>query len=105
MMQQAGLAGRTLATGKTTFRLTSPACHFAAFFAVPVHRFFTSDHAIHVAFESPRQADAIALIAELDAYQDALYRPESGHQLNLTWPMSRVCCLCWRQRAPRRACC
>lgn len=37
-----------------------------------------------IAFESPRQADAIALIAELDAYQDALYPPESRHQLDLS---------------------
>lgn len=39
---------------------------------------------MHIAFESPRQADAIALIAELDAFQDALYPPESRHQLDLT---------------------
>ncbi len=30
-----------------------------------------------LAFESPDQPEVIALIAELDAYQDALYPPES----------------------------
>jgi putative acetyltransferase len=34
-------------------------------------------------FESPDQADVIALIAELDAYQDSLYPPESRHALDL----------------------
>jgi putative acetyltransferase len=33
--------------------------------------------------ESPDQPDVIALIAELDAYQDALYPPESRHALDL----------------------
>lgn len=37
-----------------------------------------------ISFESPGQADAIALVAELDAYQDALYPPESRHALDLT---------------------
>jgi putative acetyltransferase len=36
-----------------------------------------------IAFESPDQPDVIALIAELDAYQDALYPPESRHSLDL----------------------
>ncbi|MET3131758.1 putative acetyltransferase [Oxalobacteraceae bacterium GrIS 1.11] len=36
-----------------------------------------------IAFESPDQPDVIALIAELDAYQDALYPPESRHILDL----------------------
>jgi putative acetyltransferase len=36
-----------------------------------------------VAFESPDQPEVIALIAELDAYQDKLYPPESRHQLDL----------------------
>jgi putative acetyltransferase len=39
---------------------------------------------MQIAFESPDQADAIALIKELDAYQDGLYPPESRHQLDLT---------------------
>ncbi|KQW52296.1 GCN5 family acetyltransferase [Pelomonas sp. Root662] len=39
---------------------------------------------MHIAFESPDQAEVIALIAELDAYQDALYPPESRHALDLT---------------------
>ncbi len=39
---------------------------------------------MRIAFESPNQADAIALIAELDAYQSALYPPESHHALDLT---------------------
>lgn len=39
---------------------------------------------MHISFESPNQADAIALIAELDAYQSALYPPESHHALDLT---------------------
>lgn len=39
---------------------------------------------MQISFESPDQADAIALIAELDAYQSALYPPESHHALDLT---------------------
>lgn len=35
-------------------------------------------------FESPAQDDVIALIAQLDAYQSALYPPESHHALDLT---------------------
>jgi putative acetyltransferase len=35
-------------------------------------------------FESPDQPDVIALVAELDAYQDSLYPPESRHALDLT---------------------
>jgi putative acetyltransferase len=34
-------------------------------------------------FESPDQPEVIALIAELDAYQDSLYPPESRHALDL----------------------
>ena len=36
-----------------------------------------------IAFESPDQPDVIALIPELDAYQDTLYPPESRHSLDL----------------------
>lgn len=36
-----------------------------------------------ITFESPDQSDVIALIAELDAYQDSLYPPESRHALDL----------------------
>jgi putative acetyltransferase len=36
-----------------------------------------------IAFESPDQPEVIALIAELDAYQDTLYPPESRHSLDL----------------------
>ncbi len=36
-----------------------------------------------VAFEPPDQAEVIQLIAELDAYQDSLYPPESRHILDL----------------------
>ena len=36
-----------------------------------------------IAFESPDQPDVIALIADLDAYQDTLYPPESRHALDL----------------------
>jgi putative acetyltransferase len=39
---------------------------------------------MRISFESPNQADAIALITELDAYQSALYPPESHHALDLT---------------------
>ena len=39
---------------------------------------------MHIAFEPANQADAIALIAELDAYQSTLYPPESHHALDLT---------------------
>ena len=38
---------------------------------------------MRISFESPNQLDAIALIAELDAYQSALYPPESHHALDL----------------------
>ncbi len=36
-----------------------------------------------ISFESPDQPEVIALIAELDAYQDQLYPPESRHALDL----------------------
>lgn len=36
-----------------------------------------------IAFESPDQPDVLALIADLDAYQDTLYPPESRHLLDL----------------------
>jgi len=36
-----------------------------------------------IILESPDQPDVIALIAELDAYQDSLYPPESRHILDL----------------------
>ncbi len=36
-----------------------------------------------ITFESPDQPDVVALIAELDAYQDSLYPPESRHALDL----------------------
>ncbi|VWB22744.1 GCN5-like N-acetyltransferase [Burkholderia lata] len=36
-----------------------------------------------IAFESPDQPDVIALIADLDAYQDTLYPPESRHALDI----------------------
>lgn len=36
-----------------------------------------------IAFESPGQPDVIALIADLDAYQDTLYPPESRHALEI----------------------
>ncbi|MGM9486995.1 GNAT family N-acetyltransferase [Ideonella sp. YS5] len=38
---------------------------------------------MQVTLESPDQADVIQLIAELDAYQDTLYPPESRHALDL----------------------
>lgn len=38
---------------------------------------------MEINLESPDQADVIQLIAELDAYQDALYPPESRHALDL----------------------
>ena len=37
-----------------------------------------------IAIELPDQTEVIALIAELDAYQDTLYPPESRHALDLT---------------------
>jgi putative acetyltransferase len=37
-----------------------------------------------ITLESPDQPEVIDLIAELDAYQDALYPPESRHALDLT---------------------
>lgn len=36
-----------------------------------------------IAFETPDQAEVIQLIADLDAYQDSLYPPESRHALDL----------------------
>lgn len=36
-----------------------------------------------IALESPDQPEVVALIAELDAYQDSLYPPESRHALDL----------------------
>jgi putative acetyltransferase len=38
---------------------------------------------MHVSVESPDQPEVIRLIAELDAYQDSLYPPESRHSLDL----------------------
>lgn len=38
---------------------------------------------MHAALESPDQPDVIALIADLDAYQDALYPAESRYALDL----------------------
>ncbi|KTT53561.1 GCN5 family acetyltransferase [Pseudomonas oryzihabitans] len=37
-----------------------------------------------ITLESPHQSEVIALIAELDDYQDGLYPPESRHALDLT---------------------
>jgi putative acetyltransferase len=37
-----------------------------------------------IAIETPDQPKVIALIAELDAYQDTLYPPESRHTLDLS---------------------
>ncbi|MDR7335454.1 GNAT family N-acetyltransferase [Roseateles asaccharophilus] len=39
---------------------------------------------MRIALESPDQPDVIALINELDAYQDSLYPPESRHALDLS---------------------
>jgi hypothetical protein len=36
-----------------------------------------------IALESPDQTEVIALIAELDAYQDTLYPPQSRHYMDL----------------------
>lgn len=38
---------------------------------------------MNVALESANQPEVIALIADLDAYQDTLYPPESRHALDL----------------------
>ena len=38
---------------------------------------------MHIRIESPDQPDVIALIAELDAYQDSLYPAESRYALDL----------------------
>jgi putative acetyltransferase len=40
--------------------------------------------AMSVSFESPDQPEIVALIADLDAYQDTLYPPESRHALDLS---------------------
>ncbi|MGM9481488.1 GNAT family N-acetyltransferase [Roseateles sp. NT4] len=39
---------------------------------------------MHIALESPDQPDVIALITELDAYQDSLYPPEARYALDLS---------------------
>lgn len=39
---------------------------------------------MHIPLESPDQPEVISLVAELDAYQDTLHPPESGHSLDLT---------------------
>ncbi|MEJ6000850.1 GNAT family N-acetyltransferase [Paucibacter soli] len=39
--------------------------------------------AANISFESPDQPEVIALIAELDAYQDQLYPPECRYALDL----------------------
>lgn len=39
---------------------------------------------MRVNIESPNQPDVIALISELDAYQDSLYPPEARYALDLT---------------------
>jgi putative acetyltransferase len=36
-----------------------------------------------ISFETPDQPEVVALIRELDAYQDSLYPPESRHALDL----------------------
>ncbi len=38
---------------------------------------------MNISFESPDQPEVIALIAELDAYQDTLYPPESRHVFDM----------------------
>ena len=38
---------------------------------------------MHIALESPDQPEVLALIAELDAYQDSLYPPECRYALDL----------------------
>jgi putative acetyltransferase len=43
----------------------------------------SSANLMTIAVESPDQPEVIALIAELDAYHDALYPPESRHYLDL----------------------
>lgn len=44
----------------------------------------TTQNTINVAIESVDQPDVRGLIAELDAYQTALYPPESNHLLDIT---------------------
>lgn len=39
--------------------------------------------AVTIARESPRQADVVRLVEELDAYLSALYPPESNHLLDI----------------------
>ena len=38
---------------------------------------------MNIALESPNQPDVVALIGELDAYQDSLYPPEARYALDL----------------------
>ena len=54
-----------------------------------------------IALESPDQPEVIALIAELDAYQDTLYPPESRHALDLASLKQANVCL-WSRATQRR---
>ena len=47
------------------------------------YSYFVGVEQMTIALESPNQPEVIALIAELDAYQDTLYPPESRHTLDL----------------------
>jgi putative acetyltransferase len=38
---------------------------------------------VHIALESPKQPEVVALIADLDAYQDTLYPAEARYALDL----------------------
>ena len=62
-----------------------------------------------ITLESPDQPDVMALIAELDAYQDTLYPPESRHvfdlaglkQPNVLFAVARTPSVCNRLRGDR----
>ncbi|MCU6432824.1 GNAT family N-acetyltransferase [Undibacterium sp. Jales W-56] len=57
-------------------------------------------------FESPDQADVLALVAELDAYQHSLYPAESVYSLDLTsLPGSQLVCAVARDAAQRAVAC
>ncbi|WP_313957463.1 GNAT family N-acetyltransferase [Paraburkholderia sp. BCC1885] len=57
-----------------------PVFFYPSALAPPFRLDFT---AMNIAFESPDQPEVITLIADLDAYQDTLYPPESRHALDL----------------------
>jgi putative acetyltransferase len=53
---------------------------------------------VTIAFESPDRPEVIALIAELDSYQDALYPGESRNALDMDSLKHPQCLVCRGER-------